>query len=106
MKMEEEFPREFEFAARFAADKGRMRFTRFLDPAQVLCAGQAAREQGVAFSCWGGYEQAERVMGCFIPGTGTWSRRISRLSACARRFLRNSVPFRTGIFSALLWLWA
>ena len=70
MKMEEEFPREFEFAARFAADKGRMRFTRFLDPAQVLCAGQAAREQGVAFSCWGGYEQAERVMGWFYPRDG------------------------------------
>ena len=59
--------RTFEFAARFASEKGIARYTRFLDPVQVAAAKQIAREHGAAFSVWGGYEQAERQIGCFLP---------------------------------------
>ena len=54
-------------AARLAARRGISRFTRFLDPAQAAQAMQAAREQGVVCSLWGGYEDAERTIACFHP---------------------------------------
>ena len=56
-----------EDAARIASRKGLTRFTRFLDPAQVLQARQIAHTHGCSFSCWGGYPNAERVIGCFHP---------------------------------------
>ncbi len=59
--------RTFEFAARFASEKEIMRFTRFLDPAQAVEAEKIAHEHGVRFSSWGGYDSAERVIGCFMP---------------------------------------
>ena len=65
--MMEENQRTLEFAARFASEKGIARYTRFLDPVQVAAAKQIAREHGAAFSVWGGYEQAERQIGCFLP---------------------------------------
>lgn len=52
-------------AARFTAQKGMRRYTRFLDPAQAYEAEQIARKHGVMFSQWGGYERAERRIGCF-----------------------------------------
>lgn len=57
----------FEDAARLAAHKGLSRFTRFLDPAQAAQAMQIAHANGAAFSLWGGYPDAERVVGCFHP---------------------------------------
>ncbi len=63
----EENQRTLEFAARFASEKGIARYTRFLDSVQVAAAKQIAREHGAAFSVWGGYEQAERQIGCFLP---------------------------------------
>ena len=63
----EENQRTLEFAARFASEKGIARYTRFLDPVQVAASKQIAREHGAAFSVWGGYEQAERQIGCFLP---------------------------------------
>lgn len=54
-------------ASRFAAQKELKRFTRFLDPAQANDAKRIAREHGVSFETWGGYDQAERVLGCFYP---------------------------------------
>lgn len=65
--MMEENQRTLEFAARFASEKGIARYTRFLDPVQVAASKQIAREHGAAFSVWGGYEQAERQIGCFLP---------------------------------------
>ena len=59
--------RTFEFAARFASEKEILRYTRFLDPAQAVEAGKIAREHGVQFMTWGGYDAAERVIGCFAP---------------------------------------
>jgi len=56
-----------EDAARIASRKGLIRFTRFLDPAQVMQARQIAHSHDCAFSCWGGYQDAERVIGCFHP---------------------------------------
>ena len=53
-------------AAHFTAHKGIARFTRFLDPAQAVLAQQIARQEGVSFVSWGGYENAERVIGCFF----------------------------------------
>ena len=57
----------FEDAARLAAGKGLIRFTRFLDPAQAAQAAQIARAMRCGFSQWGGYPQAERIIGCFHP---------------------------------------
>ena len=57
----------FEDAARLVSLKGLTRFTRFLDPAQVVIAERIAHSQGVRFSSWGGYPDAERVVGCFHP---------------------------------------
>ena len=63
----EENNRTFEFAARFASEKEIVRFTRFLDPAQAVEAERIARQHGVKFSSWGGYDSAERAIGCFAP---------------------------------------
>lgn len=54
-------------ASRFAAQKELKRFTRYLDPAQVNDAKRIAKEHGVLFETWGGYDRAERVIGCFCP---------------------------------------
>ena len=56
-----------ENAARLAGEKGIVRFTRFLDPAQAALCAQLARRYGAAFGAWGGYAQAERAVGCFCP---------------------------------------
>lgn len=56
-----------ENAAKLAGEKGLVRFTRFLDPAQAIQAQRAARTHGAGFAAWGGYEHAERVIGCFYP---------------------------------------
>ena len=59
--------RTFEFAARFACEKGIARYTRFLDPVQEAEARQIACDCGAVFASWGGYKQAERKIGCFLP---------------------------------------
>ncbi|MDO5379184.1 MAG: YlmH/Sll1252 family protein [Clostridia bacterium] len=61
----DEISKTLENAARFAAKTGMSKFTRFLDPAQAVQAQRLAREQGAAFSAFGGYERSERVIGCF-----------------------------------------
>ena len=63
----EDNQRTFEFAARFACEKGIVRYTRFLDPMQEMAAMQIAQERGAGFEAWGGYETAERKIGCFLP---------------------------------------
>lgn len=63
----DDLSRVFDNAARFAAQKGMIRFTRFLDPAQAHEAAETAKEYGVRFSRWGGYDRAEREIGCFYP---------------------------------------
>lgn len=70
----EENQRTFEFAARFACEKGIARYTRFLDPVQESAAKQIAHDRGAGFTAWGGYEQAERKIGCFLP----WGEEASR----------------------------
>ena len=55
----------FDDAARLASQKGLTRFTRFLDPAQAIQAAQIAHTRQAGFSFWGGYPDAERVIGCF-----------------------------------------
>ncbi len=70
----DEISTQFINAARFASAKDIARFTRFLDPAQVHEALAVAREHGVFFSAWGGYDQAERVIGCFHPSDETVER--------------------------------
>jgi len=59
--------RSLENAARLAADKGLIRFTRFLDPAETAAASALARSFGTDFASFGGYPQAERTIGCFFP---------------------------------------
>jgi len=56
-----------ENAAKLAGEKGLTRFTKFLDPAEAINAAALARSFGAGFSCWGGFEQAERCIGCFFP---------------------------------------
>jgi len=56
-----------EDAAKLASRKGLSKFTGFLDPAQAALSEQIARSHGAAFSSWGGYADAERVVGCFHP---------------------------------------
>ena len=70
----EDTQRTFEFAARFACEKGIARYTRFLDPMQETSARQIAKEHGASFSVWGGYEAAERKIGCFLP----WDEQAAR----------------------------
>lgn len=61
----DDISKTLENAARFAAKTGLSKFTRFLDPAQAAQAQRLAREAGAAFSAFGGYERAERTLGCF-----------------------------------------
>jgi len=63
----EESLKSLENAARLAGEKGLTRFTRFLDPAEAAQAAQLARTFGALFSCFGGYQGAERVIGSFYP---------------------------------------
>jgi len=56
-----------ENAAKLASLKGLSRFTRFLDPAQAASAARIAQQHGCRFSCWGGFPDAERAIGCFHP---------------------------------------
>ncbi len=56
-----------ENAARLAGEKGLARFTRFLDPAEAAFCKELARRYGACFAAWGGYEGAERLVGCFYP---------------------------------------
>ena len=51
--------------ARAALKRGDARFSRFLDPAQWVCAERAAREVGVQLSFFGGYDEAERTVAAF-----------------------------------------
>ena len=63
----EESLKSLENAARLAGEKGLVRFTRFLDPAEAAQAIQLARVHRAEFSQFGGYADAERVIGCFHP---------------------------------------
>ncbi|MBQ7886334.1 MAG: hypothetical protein IJ313_05505 [Clostridia bacterium] len=65
--MMEESLKSLENAAKLAGEKGLVRFSRFLDPAQAVQAAQFAREYGAKLTLWGGYEGAERVVACFCP---------------------------------------
>ena len=48
-----------------ACHGGQTCFTRFLEPAQVQTARQAASRAGVKVALWGGYEGAERCVAAF-----------------------------------------
>lgn len=63
----EESLKSLENAAKLAGEKGLVRFSRFLDPAQAVQAAQMAREYGAGISLFGGYDGAERVIACFYP---------------------------------------
>ena len=65
--MIEESLKSLENAAKLAGEKGLVRFSRFLDPAQALQATHYARVYGAECSLWGGYEGAERDIACFYP---------------------------------------
>ena len=80
-----------EDAARQVSRRGINKFTRFLDPAQAGQAEQIARNHRVAFSVWGGFEQAERVIGCFHP-VGKEVDPFEYPIVC----LHSSVPIRFG----------
>lgn len=57
----------FEDAAKLASRKGLTRFTKFIDPAQAIQASRIAQSYNVRFTSWGGYPDAERTVGCFVP---------------------------------------
>ena len=63
----EDIQKALENAAKLAGEKGLTRFTRFLDPAEAELFRHLARQYDAGFSAWGGYDQAERVVGCFSP---------------------------------------
>ena len=63
----EDIQKALENAAKLAGEKGLTRFTRFLDPAEAELGRYLARQYGARFSAWGGYDQAERMVGCFGP---------------------------------------
>ena len=65
--MIEESLQSLENAAKLAGEKGLVRFSRFLDPAQAVQAEQLARVYGAKVSFWGGFDRAERVVACFYP---------------------------------------
>lgn len=68
MKRENESDRVLlEYAARDAEERMRPHFTRFLDPAGLAEAEEVRRGRGLAFVSWGGYDGAERKIGCFCP---------------------------------------
>ena len=56
-----------EFACRMAGRRGEPRYTAFLDPAEAADAAALARLEGVRFGSWGGWDEAERQVGCFSP---------------------------------------
>lgn len=63
----EDIQKAIENAARLSGEKGLVKFTRFLDPAQAIQSQHIAKLYGACFQSWGGYEHAERVIGCFYP---------------------------------------
>ena len=63
----DEIRKLLENAARFVSVRDMPRFTRYLDPAQEIEARGIARAYGVGFSAFGGYDAAERMIGCFHP---------------------------------------
>ena len=63
----EDLMKTLENAAKLAGSKGLVRFSRFLDPAEAAEAKRLAAAYGAEYSCWGGYEGAERTIGCFHP---------------------------------------
>ena len=63
----EDIQKALENAAKLAGEKGLTRFTRFLDPAETELCRHLARQYDAGFSAWGGYDQAEHVVGCFSP---------------------------------------
>ena len=65
----EESLKTLENGAKLAGEKGLTRFTRFLDPAEAVQASRLAYTFGASFSQFGGYAEAERVVGCFHPVT-------------------------------------
>ena len=68
MKRENESDRVLlEYAARDAEERMRPHFTRFLDPAGLAEAEEVRRGRSLAFVSWGGYDGAERKIGCFCP---------------------------------------
>ena len=56
-----------ESLAKAAGCRQQHRYTHFLDPAQAEEAGRIARAYGLLFCAWGGFAQAERKIGCFLP---------------------------------------
>ena len=56
-----------ENAARGAAAKHLLRFTRFLDPAEMEDAQILARQYDLTVTAFGGYPDAERRIACFVP---------------------------------------
>ena len=63
----EESLKSLENAAKLTGEKGLVRYSRFLDPAQAMQADRIARQYGARVSFWGGYPGAERVVACFYP---------------------------------------
>ncbi|MBR1408910.1 MAG: hypothetical protein IJ573_08460 [Clostridia bacterium] len=60
-----------EYAAKMAETRMRPRFTRFLDPADLAEAKSVLQGRTLDFVSWGGYEGAERQIGCFCPAGET-----------------------------------
>ena len=56
-----------EYAAKTAENRMKPRFTRFLDPAELAEAKSVLQGKALDFVSWGGYEDAERQIGCFCP---------------------------------------
>ena len=54
-------------AARDSANHGRSVFTHFLTPGELADAESVAASEAVRFASWGGFQQAERRIGCFYP---------------------------------------
>lgn len=52
-------------AARLSRLRNSRRFLHFLDPAERKEAGCIAKEEGCEFASYGGFEDAERQIGCF-----------------------------------------
>lgn len=103
--MAEDMGKALESAAKLAALKGIRRFTRFIDPAQLVLARRLAWENGVALSCWGGYEGAERVIACFhaeedAPERGEYPL-VCLYSAYSARFCPISHRDLLGAFMSL-----
>ena len=59
--------RTFEFAARFACEKGIARYKSFLDTDHEAEARQNPLDCGAVYATCGGKDQAERKIGWFLP---------------------------------------